>query len=79
MNLTRDQAVYCANIYSKYFDKFQRIDDYIRDQKLNSLSERPPTLFGMGPEEDLFSDFTIHPNDMDFELYKVKCALTYSI
>jgi hypothetical protein len=22
----------------------------------------------MGPEEDLFSDFTIHPNDMEFEL-----------
>jgi hypothetical protein len=71
MNLTKDQAVYCANIYSQYFDKFERIDDYIRDQKLNSLSERTPTLFGMGPEEDLFSEFHIHPQDMEFELVEL--------
>lgn len=71
MSLTKEQAVHCANVFSNYFDRFQRIDDYIRDQKLNSLSDRPIVLPGMGPEEDLFSDFTIHPNDMDFELVEL--------
>ena len=71
MSLTKDQAIHCASVFSNYFDRFERIDDYIRDQKLNSLSDRPIVLPGMGPEEDLFSDFTIHPNDMDFELVEL--------
>jgi hypothetical protein len=71
MNLTKEQAAHCAEVFSKYFDGFERIDDYIRDQKLNSLADRPFVLPGMGPEEDLFSDFTIHPKDMDFELVEL--------
>ena len=71
MNLTKEQALHCANVFSNYFDNFERIDDYIREQKLNSLSERPTVLPGMGPEEDLFSDFSMHPNDMDFELVEM--------
>jgi hypothetical protein len=66
--LTVEQAQYVANIFSKYFDRFERIDDYIRDQKLNSLAERPTGLPGMGPEDDLFTDFTMNPMDMKFEL-----------
>ena len=69
--LTKDQALYVANIFSTYFDKFERIDDYIRDQKLNSLADRPFVLPGMGPEEDLFSDFTVNPMDMDFQLVEL--------
>jgi len=71
MKLTKEQALHCAKAYSDYFDRFERIDDYIRDQKLNSLSDRPFTLPGMGPEEDLFSDFSIHPQDMDFEIVEL--------
>ena len=67
-NLTKEQAIHCANVFSNYFDRFERIDDYIRDQKLNSLSDRPPGLPGMGPEDDLFSDFDMNPNDIDFEI-----------
>jgi len=70
-NLTKDQAIHCANVFSNYFDRFARIDEYIRDQKLNSLSERPLGLPGMGPEDDLFLDFTINPNDMEFELVEL--------
>ena len=69
--LTKEQALHCAKAYSDYFDRFERIDDYIRDQKLNSLSDRPFVLPGMGPEEDLFSDFSIHPQDMDFEIVEL--------
>ena len=71
MNLTKEQAQYCSNVFSNYFDHFNGIEDYIRDQKLNSLSTRSPVLPGMGPEEDLFSDFTMHPNDMNFELVEM--------
>ena len=68
MTLSKDQAIHCANVFSDYFDKFGRIDEYMREQKLASMSERSPSLFGMGPEEDLFSDFTMSPADMEFEI-----------
>jgi hypothetical protein len=68
MKLTQEQSIFCANSFSNYFDKFQRVDDYMRDQKLNALAQRPFALPGIGPEEDLFSDFSIHPNDMEFEI-----------
>ena len=69
--LTHEQAVKCAEVFSDYFDKFGRIDEYMREQKLASMAERSPVLFGMGPEEDLFSDFTMSPADMEFELVEL--------
>ena len=71
MTLTKEQAVHCADVFSNYFDKFGRIDEYMREQKLNSMAERPFTLPGMGPEEDLFSDFTMSPADMEFEIIEL--------
>jgi hypothetical protein len=71
MKLTHEQAVHCANVFSDYFDKFGRIDEYMREQKVASMAERSPVLFGMGPEEDLFSDFTMSPADMEFELIEL--------
>jgi hypothetical protein len=71
MKLTHEQAVHCANVFSDYFDKFGRIDEYMREQKMASMAERSPVLFGMGPEEDLFSDFTMSPADMEFELIEL--------
>jgi hypothetical protein len=71
MKLTKDQALWVANFMEEYYHHFDRIDDYMRSQKLNQVSEFPIALPGMGPEEDLFSDFSIHPNDMDFELIDI--------
>lgn len=71
MNLTKDQAIHCANVYADYFDKFSRIDEYMREQKKASMSERPTTLPGMGPEEDLFSDFSISPEKMKFKVMEL--------
>jgi hypothetical protein len=71
MKLTHEQALHGANVFSDYFDKFGRIDEYMREQKLASMSERSPVLFGMGPEEDLFSDFTMSPADMEFEIVEL--------
>lgn len=69
--LTLEQAKYCAGVFSDYFDRFGRIDEYMREQKLASMSERSPVLFGMGPEEDLFSDFSVSPQDMNFQLVEL--------
>lgn len=74
MKLNREQALHIANAFEDYFGNFDRIDQYMREQKLNSLAELPFALPGCGPEEDLFSDFNMHPNDMDFELVDLEAA-----
>ena len=66
MSLNREQALHCAKVFENYFGDFNRIDEYMRDQKLNALAELPFALPGMGPEADLFSDFSMHPKDMVF-------------
>jgi hypothetical protein len=71
MKLNYEQAQYCASKFEEYFGKFGRIDEYIRDLKLNAMAERPNVLPGMGPETDLFSDFTMSPQDMNFELVEL--------
>ena len=70
MNLTKEDALHCAKVFYDYFSNFSRVDDYMRDQKLASLSDLPSSpLFPI--EEDLFSDFSLHPNDMDFEVCEI--------
>ena len=70
MNLTKDDAVHCAKVFRDYFGNFHRVDEYMRDQKLASLSGLSSNpLFPL--EDDLFSDFTMHPNDMDFEVLEI--------
>jgi len=66
MMLTKEDALHCAKVFEDYFGNFDRIDQYMKDQKLNSLSEIPTSLFP--PEDDLFSDFSMHPNDMNIEV-----------
>ena len=70
MDLKFEDALYCAKVFEDYFGRFDRVDDYMRDQKLASLADLPSNpLFPI--EDDLFSDFTIHPKDMDFEVCEV--------
>ena len=70
MDLKFEDALYCAKVFEDYFGKFERVDEYMRDQKLASLSNLPSNpLFPL--EDDLFSDFSIHPADMDFEVCEV--------
>jgi hypothetical protein len=69
--ISKEDAIHCSKVFEDYFGNFDRIDAYMRDQKLNSLSELSLNpLFP--PEDDLFSDFTMHPKDMDIEV--VECA-----
>ena len=70
MSFDKDDAIYVSSVFEDYFGNFERIDQYMKDQKLNSLSGMNiNTLFP--PEEDLFSDFSMHPNDMDFDVMAV--------
>lgn len=69
MILNREDALVCAKAFEDYFGNFDRIDEYMRDQKLNSLAELPATLFP--PEDELFSDFSMHPNDMEIEVCEI--------
>ena len=69
--LNRDDALYCAGIFNDYFGQFDKIDQYMRDQKLAQLDDTvSASLPGMGPEEDIFNDFSISPEDMNFEVYE---------
>jgi hypothetical protein len=68
MSLTKEDALYCATIFQNYFDSFSKIDDYMRSQKMLQMAELPATLPGCGLEYDLFDDYSISPNDMEFDL-----------
>lgn len=69
MILEVDDAVYAANKFIDYFSNKGRIDEYLRTVKLDRMAQKTPSLPGFGPEDDMFSDFEIHPNDMNFKVY----------
>ena len=69
MILTREDALYCAKAFNDYFANFGDIEQYMRDEKLKSVAQLPSSLFP--PEDDLFSDFSMHPKDMDIEVCEI--------
>ena len=69
MILTESDAVYAANKFIDYYTLFNRIDDYLRFVKKDRISERPGSLFGADTE--FFDAFSMHPNDMNFEVHVV--------
>ena len=69
MILTRDDALHCANVFADYFNNTANIEQYMREEKLKSVAELPMSLFP--PEDDLFSDFSMHPKDMDIEVLEI--------
>jgi len=71
MILNREDALYAANVFVDYFASFGRIDDYLRRVKLERMSNYPTSLPGLGPQDDMFNDFTMHPHDMEFECREV--------
>ena len=72
MQLTKEKALEGVEIIREYFDKFSNIEDYIRSQKLAKVDNIPASLPGMGMENDLFDDFTISPEDMEFEIVTIR-------
>jgi len=68
-SLTPEDAVWAADEFISYYTQFNRIDDYFRYVKQSRLDNSSGTLFG--PEDDIFSDFSVHPNDMKFSVHVV--------
>jgi hypothetical protein len=69
VDLKYEDALVCAKAFEDYFGNFSRIDEYMRDQKLNDLANMPSSLFP--PEEDLFNNFSMHPKDMELEVMEI--------
>jgi len=67
-NLSKTDALFAANVFSSFFDNFNRIDEYLRQVKISRMVNIPDALPGMGHEEDMFMDFDIHPEDMEFKV-----------
>lgn len=78
MILETDDAVYAASKFIDYFSNKGRIDEYLRNVKLDRISQQTPSLPGCGPEDDMFSEFDMHPEDMNFKVYTVGERGSYS-
>ena len=72
MILDKQDAVYAATKLMKYFEDFNRIDDYFRARKIERVKNIPAPLPGMGLEDDLFQDFDMHPEDMNFSIIQMQ-------
>ena len=72
MILSPDKASIFADEFIDYFSNTGRIDEYLVKVKLDRLSKLPAALPGMGPEEDLFTNFDMHPSDMKIKVKPVQ-------
>lgn len=70
MILEKHDAEYIAKRFVDYMSNYSRIDDHMRMKKLERLKTLPHSLPGFEPENNLFSDFDMHPEDMDLEIYE---------
>ena len=71
MILEKQDAIFAATKFMEYFKNFGRIDDYFRARKIERVKDIPAGLPGMSIEDDLFQDFDMHPEDMNFQVVKV--------
>ena len=69
--LDREEALHCANVFNNYFGQFERIDQYMRDQKMAQIETIPAPLPGMGLDSDMFDDFDMSPEVMDLEVVEL--------
>jgi hypothetical protein len=67
--LSPENAVWAADQFIDYYAQFQRIDEYLRFIKESRLQNETPSLFGI--DDEIFSDFSIHPQDMKFSIHTV--------
>lgn len=66
--LSEDEARYASSIFMDYYQSFGNMSDWMRQIKLERVAEMPTPLFGFNLSDDFFSDFTMSPNDMNFEV-----------
>lgn len=61
-----------AGFIGAYYKRYYRIDDYLREAKLEAMRDYQVALPGMSVSEKIFSDHTMSPQDMDISLFEVK-------
>ena len=71
MILEKQDAIYAATKFMKYFENFNRIDDYFRTRKIERVKNIPVGLPGLCIEDDMFQDYDMHPEDMNFKISQV--------
>ena len=69
--LDKEQALHCAGVFNNYFGQFNRIDQYMRDQKMAQIETIAQPLPGMGFDSDMFDDFSMSPEVMDLEVVEL--------
>jgi hypothetical protein len=69
MIISRENGLYCAKAFHDYFSNIGSTEEYMRDEKLKNVADMPSSLFPI--EDDLFSDFTMHPKDMDIDVCEI--------
>ena len=72
MILNREDALYAATKFMRYFKDFNRIDDYFRARKIERVKNIPVPLPGFGLEDDLFQEWDMHPEDMNFSVIQMQ-------
>ena len=55
-----------------YFKDFNRIDDYFRARKIERIKNIPVALPGFSMEDDLFQEYDMHPEDMNFSIVQIQ-------
>ena len=65
MILSEVDALWAADEFINYFDKFKTIEDYIRFTKEAAVKERGQSIVSL---KDEFFNEDVHPEDMDFEV-----------
>ena len=72
MILEKQDAIYAATKFMRYFKDFNRIDDYFRARKIERVKNIPVPLPGFGLEDDLFQEWDMHPEDMNFSIIQMQ-------
>jgi len=68
MILNDQDSTWVMNYFIEYFGQFERIDQYLKEQKLEQVKSFPYQLPGMADEDEFFCNFELHPQDMKFSI-----------
>tara|TARA_Y100000296_G_C5156346_1_gene249285 strand:- start:38 stop:1162 length:1125 start_codon:yes stop_codon:yes gene_type:complete len=66
--LNDQDATWAMNYFVEYFGQYERIDQYLREQKLEQVKSFPYQLPGVADEDEFFNNFDLHPQDMEFSI-----------
>ena len=74
LKLTKEETFDILDKFNEHYDSFNDIEAYYRYKKRKRLEDLPTSLslFGVGPEEDLFNSPDLAPEDMEFEVISLK-------